>query len=162
MTEYNAFIHYDIENNTWEEEVLTVKNRVKQLHKAHEKLLKQWKSAVASQVKAYNQRHKPRTYNKNDLVLLSMKNLSQKHLNKKLSHKFAESFHIQDIVEKQVYCLYLPTHYWIHNVFHVSYLEPYNQHLNDEITQVLPPSKLINEKEEYEVEEILRKQRRKG
>jgi len=28
--------------------------------------------------------------------------------------------------------------------------------------QVLPPSKLINEKEEYEIEEILEKQRRKG
>jgi len=27
---------------------------------------------------------------------------------------------------------------------------------------VLPPSKLINEEEEYEVEEILEKQRRKG
>ena len=161
MTGYNAFIHYNIENNAWEEEVLTVKNRVKQLHKAHEKLLKQWKSAVASQVKAYNQRHKPRTYNKDDLVLLSMKNLSQKHLNKKLLHKFAESFHIQDIVEKQVYCLYLPTHYWIHNVFHVLYLESYNQHLDDEITQVLPSLKLINEKEEYKVEEILEKQRRK-
>jgi len=111
MTEYNAFIHYNIENNIWEEEVPAAKNRVKQLYKAHEKLLKQWKSAVASQVKAYNQRHKPKTYNKGNLVLLSMKNLSQKRLSKKLSHKFAESFHIQDIVEKQVYRLYLSTHY---------------------------------------------------
>ncbi len=91
-----------------------------------------------------------------------MKNLSQKRLNKKLSHKFAESFHIQDIVEKQAYRLYLPTHYWIHNVFHVSYLEPYNQHLDDKITQVLSSSKLINEKEEYKVEEVLKKQHRKG
>ncbi len=161
MTEYNAFIHYDIKNNTWEEEVLTARNRVKQLHKTHEKLLKWWESTVASQVKAYNQRHKLKTYNKSNLVLLSMKNLSQKHLSKKLSHRFAESFHIQDIVEKQVYCLYLPTHYWIHNVFHVSYLKLYNQHLDDEIMQMLPPLKLINEKEEYEVEEILEKQRRK-
>jgi len=162
MTGYNAFIHYNIENNIWEEEVPAAKNRVKQLYKACEKLSKQWKSTVASQVKAYNQRHKPKTYNKSDLVLLSMKNLSQKRLNKKLSHKFAESFYIQDIVKKQAYHLYLSTHYWIHNVFHVSYLEPYNQCLNDEIMQVLPSSKLINEKEEYKVEEILRKQHRKG
>jgi len=28
--------------------------------------------------------------------------------------------------------------------------------------QVLPPLKLINKKEEYEIEEILEKQRRKG
>jgi len=161
MTEYNAFIYYDIENNIWEKEVPAVKNRVKQLHEACEKLLKWWESTVASQVKAYNQKHKFKTYNKSNLVLLSMKNLSQKHSSKKLSHKFAESFHIQDIVEKQAYRLYLPTHYWIHNVFHVSYLKLYNWCLDDEITQVLPPSKLINEKEEYEVEEILEKQRRK-
>jgi len=162
MTEYNAFIHYNIENNVWEEEVPTAKDRVKQLHKAYEKLLKQWKSAVASQVKAYNQRHKPKTYNKNDLVLLLMKNLSQKRSNKKLSHKFAESFCIQDIVKKQAYRLYLLTHYWIHNVFHVSYLEFYNWRLDDKIMQVLPSSELINEKEEYEVEKILEKQHRKG
>jgi hypothetical protein len=31
MTEYNAFIHYNIENNIWEEEVPAAKNRVKQL-----------------------------------------------------------------------------------------------------------------------------------
>ncbi len=161
MTEYNAFIHYDINNNTWEEEVSVIKNRVKQLHEAHEKLLKWWESTVASQVKAYNQRHKFKTYNKDNLVLLSMKNLSQKCLNKKLSHKFAESFCIQDIVEKQVYCLYLSTHYWIHNVFHVSYLKPYDWCLNNEIMQMLSPSKLINKKEEYEVEKILRKQCRK-
>jgi len=48
MTEYNAFIHYDVENNAWEEEMPTAKNRVKQLHEACEKLLKWWKSAVAS------------------------------------------------------------------------------------------------------------------
>ncbi len=161
MTEYNAFINYNIENNIWEKEVPAAKNRVKQLHEAHEKLSKQWESTVASQVKAYNQRHKLKTYNKNNLVLLLMKNLSQKRLNKKLSHKFAESFHIQDIVEKQVYCLYLSTHYWIHNVFHVSYLKLYNWRLDDEITQVLLSLKLINKKKEYEIEEILKKQRRK-
>jgi len=100
MTGYNAFINYNIENNIWEKEVPAAKNRVKQLHEAHEKLSKQWESTVASQVKAYNQRHKLKTYNKGNLILLSMKNLSQKCLNKKLSHKFAESFYIQDIVEK--------------------------------------------------------------
>ncbi len=48
MTEYNSFIHYNIENNIWKEKMPAAKNRVKQLHKAHEKLLKWWKSAVAS------------------------------------------------------------------------------------------------------------------
>jgi len=161
MTGYNTSIHYNIEDNTWEEKVLTIKNRVKQLHEARKKLSKQWESAVASQVKAYNQKHKLKTYNKDNLVLLSMKNLSQKRSNKKLSHKFAESFYIQDIVRKQAYHLHLFTHYWIHNVFHVSYLKSYNQCLNDQTTLKLLFSELINESKEYEVEKILKKQCRK-
>ncbi len=48
MTEYNAFIHYNIENNIWEKEVPTAKNRVKQLHEACKKLSKWWESTVAS------------------------------------------------------------------------------------------------------------------
>ena len=116
---------------------------------------------MTSQVKAYNQKHKFKTYNKGNLVLLSMKNLSQKRSNKKLSHKFAESFHIQDIVRKQAYCLHLLTHYRIHNVFHVSYLKSYNQRLNDQTTLKLLSSELINKSKEYEVEEILEKQRKK-
>jgi hypothetical protein len=39
----------------------------------HAKAIKAMKSAVASQVKAYNQKHKPKTYNKGNLVLLLMK-----------------------------------------------------------------------------------------
>ena len=91
-----------------------------------------------------------------------MKNLSQKRSNKKLLHKFAESFHIQDIVRKQAYRLHLSTHYWIHNVFHVSYLESYNWRLNNQTMLKLLSSELIDESEEYEVEEILKKQHRKG
>jgi len=90
-----------------------------------------------------------------------MKNLSQKRSNKKLSHKFAESFCIQDIVKKQAYRLHLLTHYRIHNVFHVSYLKSYNQRLNDQTTLKLLSSELINKSKEYEVEEILEKQRKK-
>jgi hypothetical protein len=60
-----------------------------------------------------------------------------------------------------VYCLYLSTHYWIHNVFHVSYLKPYNWHLDDDNADVTL-FRTDQQKEEYKIEEILRKQRRKG
>ena len=94
-------------------------------------------------------------------MLLLMKNLSQKHSHKKLSHKFAESFHICDIIGQQVYCLSLSTSYWIHNVFHVSYLKLYSQCLNNETVSELPPPDLIDETEKYEVEEILGQQKKK-
>jgi hypothetical protein len=106
MTEYNAFI-MTLRTTSEKKRCLQLRTESSNYTKLM-KAIKAMKSTV-SQVKAYNQRHKPKTYNKNNLVLLSMKNLSQKRLNKKLSHKFAESFHIQDIVEKQAYCLYLST-----------------------------------------------------
>ncbi len=45
------------------------------------------------------------------LMLLFTKNLKQHQSNKKLSHKFIDSFQIVDIVGKQVYQLALPAHY---------------------------------------------------
>ena len=94
-------------------------------------------------------------------MLLLMKNLSQKHSHKKLLHKFAESFYICDIIDLQVYCLSLLISYQIHNVFHVSYLKLYSQHLNDKTVPELSLSDLIDETEKYEIEEILRWQKKK-
>ena len=94
-------------------------------------------------------------------MLLLMKNLSQKHSHKKLSHKFAESFHICDIIDQQVYCLSLSISYQIHNIFHVSYLKLYSWHLNNETVSELSSSDLIDKTEKYEIEEILRWQKKK-
>ena len=95
-------------------------------------------------------------------MLLLMKNLSQKHSHKKLSHKFAESFCICDIIDQQVYHLSLSISYQIHNVFHVSYLELYSWCLNNETVLELSPPDLIDKTEKYEIEEILRWQKKKG
>ena len=158
---YNISIHYDIENNTLEGEVPAAKERIKKLHKIRQMMLKCWKKVVTSQVRAYNKRHQSKSYWVENLMLLLMKNLSQKHSHKKLSHKFAESFHICDIIDQQVYCLSLSISYQIHNVFHVSYLELYSQHLNNETVSELSSPDLIDETEKYEVEEILRQQKNK-
>ena len=48
--------------------------------------------ANVEQIKYYNINHKLKKYVVNDLILLSIKNLKQKRFNKKLSHKFIESF----------------------------------------------------------------------
>jgi len=110
-----------------------------------------------SQVKTYNQKYKSKIFNKDNLVLLSTKNLNQKHSSKKLSHKFAESFHINKSIEKQAYHLHLLVIYQIHNVFHVSYLKSYRHKEDNDETLYFFASELIDEKEEYEVKEILKK-----
>jgi len=158
MMNYNVFIHYDVENNILKEKISAVKNRVKKLYNNSETLLRWWESVVVSQIKIYNQKHISKTFNKNNLVLLSMKNLKQKCSSKKLSHKFAESFHINKSIKKQTYCLYLSIIYWIHNAFHVSYLELYRHKENNSETLYFFASELIDEKEKYEVKEILEKQ----
>ena len=87
-----------------------------------------------------------------------MKNLKQKCSSKKLLHKFAESFCITESIEKQTYYFYLFIIYQIHNTFHVSYLESYRHKKNNSEILYFLTSELIDEKEEYEVKEILRKQ----
>ena len=89
--------------------------------------------------------------------MLSTKNLRQKRPSRKLSHKFIGPFRIQDLVGKQAYRLTLPSSYQIHNVFHVSHLEPYERRHGDESAPILQPPELVSDKEEYEVEEILDK-----
>ena len=59
------------------------------------------KNAVILQTKIYNKKHKSKTYNKENLVLLSTKNLSQKCFHKKLLHKFIESFQVHNIVKNK-------------------------------------------------------------
>ena len=161
LMRYNISIHYDVENNILKGEVLTAKERIKKLHKIREMMLKHWKRVIASQVRAYNKRHQSKSYWVENLMLLLMKNLSQKHSHKKLSHKFAESFHVYDIIDQQVYHLSLSINYQIHDVFHVSYLKLYSQCLNNETVPKLPFPDLIDETEKYKVEEILRWQKKK-
>ncbi len=64
--------------------------------------------------------------------MLSAKNLKQKKLSKKLSNKMIKLFHIQEFINKQMYCLDLSIIYKVHSVFHVFLLKLYNHKLNDD------------------------------
>lgn len=92
------------------------------------------------------------TYNVGDLVLLSTKNLRLAVPKKKMGARFVGPFRIRDAVGSQAYRLSLPTSYRIHNVFHVSLLEPYHQRAGEEPDDPMP---LAVQEDEYEVESIL-------
>ena len=94
-------------------------------------------------------------------MLLFIKNLKQHRLSKKLLHKFIESFWIVNLIDKQAYQLTLSTHYRIHNVFYVSYLEFHKCHLNNNSLPELLFLNLINDKKEYKIEDILSKKWRR-
>ena len=62
----------------------------------------------------------------NDLIMLIIKNLKQKRSNKKLFHKFINSFRIINKIRAQIYRLFLSITYRIHNIFYVFLLKFYH------------------------------------
>ena len=162
MYGYNPSIQYEIEGDLAEERVPAARERVEQLHEFRLQLEERWKHVSETQAKYYNNKHTPMEFNVGDLVMLSTKNLKQKRPSKKLSHKFIGPFRILEPVGKQAYHLILPTAYRIHPVFHVSYLEPYKRRGNDADESFLPPPELINDYEEWAVEQILDRKSSKG
>jgi len=77
--------------------------------------------------------------------MLSAKNLKQKKSSKKLSNKMLKFFHIQEFINKQMYCLDLSIIYRVHSVFHVFLLELYNCRLNDDFILDYLVLKLIDD-----------------
>jgi transposase InsO family protein len=129
-------------------------NRVKKLQQLREKLAKNWQHAVESQAKYYNSKHKPMEFKYKDLVLLSTKNLKLKLPSRKLAPKFIGPFRVLQKVGTQAYRLALPQQYSrIHNVFHVSLLEPWIPKRGENDADSMPMPDLEDE-DEWEVEEI--------
>ena len=59
----------------------------------------------------------------NDLIILTIKNLKQKRLNKKLFHKFINLFRIVNKIKTQTYRLLLSIIYRIYNIFHIFFIK---------------------------------------
>jgi len=70
-------------------------------------------------------RKEPPAYQVGGLVMLSWCNIKTRRPSKKLDHKNHGPFQIKKIVSPLAVCLTLPRKWKIHNVFHVSLLEPY-------------------------------------
>ena len=149
------------DETTGEGRVPAAKDRIMKIKELQAILAENYRTAVAEQQKYYNAKHKARTFTIGEMVLLSTKNLKQKRPNRKLSHKFIGPFKVLETVGPQAYRLALPTSYRIHPVFPVTLLEPYYGNMQGRQDLMLPPE-LINDQEEYEVEEVLKVQRRKG
>jgi len=90
--------------------------------------------------------------------MLSGRNIKMRRPSKKLDHKNHGPFQIEKIISPLAVCLTLPRKWKIHNVFHVSLLEPYR---TSEHRAPLDPSKVlweaddIEQSEEYDVKEIM-------
>ncbi len=94
-----------------------------------------------------------------DRIWLDSTNLSLPRPKKKLDDKRVGPFKIVKIVEKagaSAYKLKLPSHWKVHPCFNEKLLTPYIPPAfpNQELPPPLPPD-LINDEEEFEIEEVL-------
>jgi hypothetical protein len=131
------------------------------MHKLREKLVKSLKEASEAQTKYYNQNHQPIRFRKNEIVLVSTKHLRLKSASRKISPRYISPYKIDQPIGAQAYRVHLPNSLRIHNVFHISILEPYQQRAG-ETQEILNNPELINNEEEYEVEEVLARKLRQG
>jgi len=103
-------------------------------------------------------RKEPPAYQVGDLVMLNGRNIKTRRPTKKLDHKNHGPFQIEKIVSPLAVRLTLPRKWKIHNVFHVSLLEPFR---TSEHRPLPDPSKVLREaddieqSEEYDVEEVM-------
>ena len=107
MYEYNSEIHYEVENNFIKERISFVKQRLKQFYDIRNQLMQQLQKASAQQTKYNTVNHQSKNYAVNNLMLLSIKNLKQKRLSKKLLHRFIASFRMKNKIDEQAYRLTL-------------------------------------------------------
>ena len=157
MYDYNSEIELKIENDFFRKRMSTVKKRIKKLHKFRQTLSQRWTNVVELQIKYYNQKHKLKDYKRNDLIMLFAKNLKQKRFNKKLSHKFLNSFRILKLFDTQTYRLTLFSTYNIYSIFHVFLLKSYRRRENDSTVLNMFFSEIINDQKEWEIEKIKKK-----
>jgi Chromo (CHRromatin Organisation MOdifier) domain len=94
-----------------------------------------------------------------DRVWLEGTNLKRTHPKAKLDAKRYGPFTITKKVSPVVFKLELPSHWQIHNVFHVLLLTPYKETEEHGRNFAQPALELIEGEEEYEVEQVLNSRR---
>lgn len=111
------------------------------------------KVATQRQQQYANKKRRDVSHARGEWVLLSSKNLRFKKGTPKLLPRWVGPFQIVRPVGKQAYELDLPAHWKIHDVFHVSQLQPYNRSGD---YQPPPPAEILEGEPEYEVDHIVR------
>ena len=93
---------------------------------------------------------------------MEAKNIHLNRLLKKLDQKKYRPFKILKTIGQEVFQLKLPEGWIIHDMFNEDLLTQCKEpHYKDQHMEPAPPSDIINEEEEYEVEEIRKHQKKR-
>jgi len=107
---------------------------------------------------ANSERTKPAVYQVGDLVMLNGRNIKTCRPSKKLDHKNHGPFQVEKVVSPLTVRLTLPRKWNIHNVFHVSLLEPHQiskHRAPPDPSKVLREADDIEQSVEYNVDKIV-------
>ena len=132
---------------------ISAEERVKIIAKERALLTDNLRKATDSHKKYYDAKHKASRFKVKEKVLLSAKYVRQLRPSRKLSDKYLGPFEILEIKGEhgQAYKLKLPPSYRIHDVFHVSLLEPWT---GREGVETDPGPIEVQGQEEFEVKSI--------
>src|ERR1700731_2223797 len=136
---------------------------VEKLQKTREKAKEALAKAIQYMKTAYDKHKNTKTheYTKGTLVWLDSENLNIERPNAKLADKRVGPFVITEKVGKSAYRLNLPISWRIHPVFNETLLTPYTEgKFPNQEKDERPPPELINDHEQYRVEEILKSRKR--
>ena len=129
---------------------------VKDLKSLHRHLKINLTSAVESMKKFYDRKVSPAPeFIVDDKVWLTRRFIKTKRPSDKLDHKKLGPFAVVEKIGGSAYRLDLPHQMKLHNVFHVSLLEPYHANTLPHRVQPPPPPVIVDDEIEYEVKEIL-------
>ena len=131
--------------------VLNLEERQKTLETVQEEAALTMQHTQESWVRPTN--YKP--YQEGDKVWLEATNLHTTHPTKKLGPKRYRPFKVLEAVGHVNFCLELPVHWKIHNIFHAKLLHPYKETMEYGENFMEPPPDLIEGVAEWEVEKIL-------
>ena len=122
----------------------------------HQILQEEMKNTEIRQKENYDQHRKPNPNLKSgDMVWLIPRNIKTTRPSRKLDYKKMGPFKIMKKVETSSNKLDLRASMRIHNTFHISLLEPYEDNKFPSQIQTPPPSIEIDREPEYELEEII-------
>ena len=143
-----------------EHPALKATEHAKSLSEIRLKLKEHLQNACESQKRYYDSKHQQKQFQVGDWVMVNAKNLRMLRPARKLDHNYVGPFEVTAAWGKQSYKVQLPPSYRsIHPVFHVLLLEPYNTREGK-----LPPPgpELVDGEEEYIIEAILQRQKKRG